>query len=280
MIKKIVQTWKTHDLSDAPPLFELSANSWQKENGEWAYRLMNDKEIGEYVAQRLPVFYKSIYTRYEAQIQRVDIFRIVYMFFDGGAYSDLDAEALLPLEISFTKLEGIVLGTLGNQESSQHIPNAFLYSGKLHGEFWAFVLALACKRFKSSKGYDGAEYLTGPQLLTSAYYSYGESSDAERRAMIHEWVPEIVAFQSTMNLLPIQLLDPVCIYPLDWTTDSTAVLNEALRNRMENSALPNSIDSKKTICINYWTHSWEIPERGMLHSIKSKVNWLTSKIRK
>ena len=34
------------------------------------------------------------------------------------------------------------------------------------------------------------------------------------------------------------------------------------------------------ICINYWTHSWEIPERGMLHAIKSKVNWLTSKIRK
>jgi hypothetical protein len=280
MIKKIVQTWKTYDLSGAPPLFELSRNSWQEVNHGWAYRLMDDKEIGQYVATRLPGFYNSVYTRYEAQIQRVDIFRIVYMFFEGGAYSDLDAEALLPLENDFTDLGGVVLGTLGNKESSQHIPNAFLYSGEVHGEFWAFVLALACQRFRLSKGYDGAEYLTGPQLLTTAYYNYVESSEAKRRAMIDKWIPEIMDSHSSLRNLPIQLLDPACIYPLDWTTDSTAVLNQALRNRMEHKELPDSVDSKETICINYWTHSWEIPERGLRHALNSKLNWLISKIRK
>ena len=280
MIKKIVQTWKTHDLSGAPPLFELSKNSWQDVNAGWSYQLMDDKEIGQYVATRLPEFYKTVYTCYEAQIQRVDIFRIIYMFFEGGAYSDLDAEALLPMENDSVELDGVVLGTLGNKKSSQHIPNAFLYSGEVHGEFWAFVLALACQRFRTSKGYDGAEYLTGPQLLTSAYYCYIESREAERLAMIDKWIPEIAPTELKMARLPIQLLDPVCIYPLDWTVASAAELNVTLNNRMENKALPQSVDSKKTICINYWTHSWELPKRGVLHAIKSKVNWWTSKIRK
>ena len=98
MIKTIIQTWKTVDLSQAPPLFEISRKSWQSQNPSWSYHFFDDEAIDAFVRDHLPEFHKNVFVKYEAQIQRVDIFRIVYMFFEGGIYSDLDAEAINPFE--------------------------------------------------------------------------------------------------------------------------------------------------------------------------------------
>ena len=275
MIKKIVQTWKTADLSDAPPLFALSQKSWKDHHESWEYTLFTDDDIDSYVANRLPNFHKNTFTKYEAQIQRVDIFRLVHMYFDGGLYSDLDAEAINPFETTEAAFEGIVLGTLQNRNSSQYIPNAFLYSGSLHGEFWAYCLALAVKRFFNSKGYDGAEFLTGPALLTTAYTEYCD--DPNPAALIQEWLGARDALPKSFPL-HIELLNPHVIYPIDWTTSTSEELANNLQERLESEHYPATADPKETVCINYWTHSWEIPERGWSHAIRVKLNWAMNKI--
>jgi len=273
MIQQIVQTWKTNDLSDAPPLFTISKESWQFQNPSWKYRFFSDEQIAKYVSERLPHFYQRTFIQYEAQIQRVDIFRLVFMFFDGGLYSDLDAEAINPFEKCGKGMDGIILGTLANKASSQYIPNAFLYSGTRHAQFWLYCLALAVKRFFQSKGFDGAEFLTGPQLLTSAYIEFEKETPAQKSSFIRQWLgkndalPE--AQPSMISLLPAHL-----IYPIDWTTESSEQLQVYLRMRLEQGAIPPQAVAECTICINYWTHSWEIPDRGVLHSIRSKWKWI------
>ena len=273
MIQKIIQTWKTVDLSDTNPLFRISSESWQTQNPGWTYSLVDDQFLNDYVKKHLPKFYKATFTQYQAQIQRVDIFRIIFMFFDGGLYSDLDAEALAPFDLTAAQMNGIVLGSLANKDSGQHIPNAFLYSGTTKDCFWAFVLAEAEKRFLNSKGFDGAEYLTGPQLLTSCFYAFQDQSVKQRLNHINRYIPEICDALNT-DCADITILEPQAVYAIDWTTASPEQLNIHLRNRLLNGNLPSELMSPNTICINYWTHSWEIPERTLWVQIKSRMRYL------
>ena len=151
MIETIMQTWKTKDLSNASALFQISRDSWEKYNPTWTYQILDDSEIANYVQAHTPHFYKQIYVNYRAQIQRVDIFRIIHQIFDGGIYSDLDAEAVRPFQGDDLESDGIILGSLANKQSLQSIPNAFLYSGKTHGIFWAFVLTEAKKKIPAKQ---------------------------------------------------------------------------------------------------------------------------------
>jgi len=278
MIRQIIQTWKTTDLSDANPLFRISSSSWQVQHPHWAYRLVDDEYLATFTRERVPVFYRNTFSRYEAQIQRVDIFRIIYMFFEGGLYSDLDAEAVRPFDQDQEALSGIVLGSLANKENGQHIPNAFLYSGVTRAAFWAYVLAEAEKRFQNTKGYDGAEYLTGPALLTDCYYAFKSADTKEVKKHIKIWTPELSGLIDFWDT-PVHILSPEVIYPIDWTTSSAESLNRNLAYRLENGYPPKEFNTPQTVCINYWTHSWEIPERGPFHALTSKFKWLGAKIR-
>ena len=273
MIQNIIQTWKTEDLSDANPLFRISSESWQAQNPLWNYSLVDDQFLDTYVKQHLPKFHKSTFTKYQAQIQRVDIFRIIFMFFDGGLYSDLDAEAIAPFDLPAEQTRGIVLGSLANKASGQHIPNAFLYAGTIQDRFWAYVLAEAEKRFRNTKGFDGAEYLTGPALLTSCFYSYKGLSTDECLDHIQSFVPEICDSIGTESA-EITILEAQAIYPIDWTTLSPEELNTHLRNRMVDKKLPVTLMNESTFCINYWTHSWEIPERDLWIKITERLRWI------
>lgn len=278
MIRQIIQTWKSTDLSDANPLFQISSSSWQAQHPDWVYRLVDDEYLATFTRERVPVFYRNTFSRYEAQIQRVDIFRIVYMFFEGGLYSDLDAEALRPFDLGDDRMSEIVLGSLANMENGQHIPNAFLYSGVTRSAFWAFVLAVAEERFQKTRGYDGPEYLTGPALLTHCYYTFKRSELDNVKKYIEKWTPELSELIAAWDT-PIHLLSPEVIYPIDWTTCSAESINHNLAYRLKNGLPPPEFCTPDTICINYWTHSWDIPERGPFHTIKSKVKWLSTKIR-
>lgn len=274
MIETIMQTWKTKDLSNASALFQISRDSWEKYNPTWTYQILDDSEIANYVQAHTPHFYKQIYVNYRAQIQRVDIFRIIHQIFDGGIYSDLDAEAVRPFQGDDLESDGIILGSLANKQSLQSIPNAFLYSGKTHGIFWAFVLTEAKKRFLQSKGYDGAEWLTGPALLTHCYHAYIEMSIDEIKRLILNNCPDFKSSLDSFQELPIQILGPNVIYPIDWTTTANEQLGKNLEQRINQGFANPELVHQDTICINYWTHSWELPKRTLKDLFSFRWRWM------
>ena len=278
MIESIIQTWKTKDLSNASVLFQISQESWKKYNPTWTYQILDDSEIANYVQAHTPHFYKKTYVKYCAQIQRVDIFRIIHQIFDGGIYSDLDAEAVRPFQGDGLESNGIILGSLANKRSAQRIPNAFLYSGKTHGIFWAFVLAEAQKRFNQSKGYDGAEWLTGPLLLTYCYHAYIEMSMDEIKRFILDYCPDFKSSLASFQEMPIQILGPNVIYPIDWTTTADEQLGENLEQRINQGFANPEIVHQDTICINYWTHSWEIPKHTLRSRLAFRWRWMRHRL--
>tara|TARA_Y100001934_G_C12232681_1_gene716159 strand:- start:252 stop:1106 length:855 start_codon:yes stop_codon:yes gene_type:complete len=280
MIETITQTWKTKDLSNASMLFQISQDSWRKHNPRWTYQILDDSDIANYVQAHTPHFYKNIYVKYRAQIQRVDIFRIIHQIFDGGIYSDLDAEAIRPFQGKGLESDGIVLGSLANKKSPQRIPNAFLYSGKTHGIFWAFVLAEARKRFLESKGYDGAEWLTGPLLLTYCYHAYIEMSKDEIKSHILDYCPDFRSSFDSFQELPIQILGPNVIYPIDWTTTANEQQEKNLEQRINQGVANADIVHPDTICINYWTHSWEIPKHTLGSRLSFRWRWMRHRLAK
>jgi mannosyltransferase OCH1-like enzyme len=86
--KVLMQTWKTEEV---PKIWKRGQASILRAFPDWQYVLMTDAAIDEFVRQYFPehveAFYKMPYP-----IQRIDIFRYMFLYIYGGLYMDLDFE--------------------------------------------------------------------------------------------------------------------------------------------------------------------------------------------
>ncbi len=270
MTRRIVQTWKNEDLSNADPLFSISQNSWKSHNPQWKYDFFTDETIDLYVKARLPNYHRQIFSKYQGQIERVDAFRIVTMFFDAGLYCDLDGECLKPIETVILN-PGISLGQLSNEESKNKYSNAWIFSSGRREQFWMYVLADSIRRFYSNRGYHSTEYLTGPILLTDCVDNYLASSMSEINSHIKKWALDpIPSFKSKSQ---ITLLPPLVIYPIDWTTIDDKLCKEIIARRIKLGKLP-SILHDSSHCIHYWSHSWSPPQYSLRKRLALRVKYL------
>lgn len=95
MIPRIIhQTWKTESL---PPRFAESRASWQRAHPDWEYRFWTDADIDAFVRAEFPEL-TGLFAAYQQPIQRVDAFRYLVLYRQGGIYADLDIECLLSFE--------------------------------------------------------------------------------------------------------------------------------------------------------------------------------------
>ncbi|HEX9105675.1 MAG TPA: glycosyltransferase [Longimicrobiales bacterium] len=95
MIPAIVhQTWKT---ADVPERFRAAASSWRRLHPAWEYRFWTDADIDRFVRERFPRLL-PLFAAYADAIQRVDAFRYLVLYDQGGLYADLDIECLRPFD--------------------------------------------------------------------------------------------------------------------------------------------------------------------------------------
>jgi mannosyltransferase OCH1-like enzyme len=90
----IHQTWKT---GAVPARFGEAAASWRTLHPSWEYRLWTDADIEHFVRSRFPALV-PLFDRYPYAIQRVDAFRYLLLYDQGGLYADLDIECLRPFD--------------------------------------------------------------------------------------------------------------------------------------------------------------------------------------
>ena len=270
MIKRIIQTWKDTDLTLGHPIFSISQDSWKKHHPAWRYEFFTDEDIDRYVKAAFPLFYKNVFLKYQAPIERVDIFRNITLYQEGGLYCDLDGECLNSFENTVDG-QGIILGQLQNQESANKYSNAWMACTQIKEPFWLFTLAEATRRHTLNRGFYVPEYLTGPVLITDCVIEYNLMNVEEINHHIRTYFPDLVDLPKSKSI--ITLLKPEVIYPIDWSVITTEERKIAVIQRLETGTTPVKTHNE-THCIHYWTHTWERPQYSLWKKILLRIKYI------
>lgn len=131
--KKIMQTWKTHDV---PEKWKISPETIKKIMPDWEYIIMDNADNRAFVEEYFPDFL-PYYDAFPYDIQRADAIRYCWLYIHGGLYMDLDFEVLHPLDELFTTDAEVYLVHSGNVGS--YVTNSFMAS-KPGSKFWLDVI--------------------------------------------------------------------------------------------------------------------------------------------
>jgi mannosyltransferase OCH1-like enzyme len=88
------QTWRTVDL---PMPFAGWRAGWIARHPNWEHRIYDDAALRRTIADRAPQWL-STYDTLPRMIQRVDFFRYLIVYLDGGMYADMDMISYLPCD--------------------------------------------------------------------------------------------------------------------------------------------------------------------------------------
>lgn len=253
MIKSILQTWKGKDIQSFPPLYKICQPSWQEYNPEWKYVMFDDNDIDQFVKTNFPVYYADIFCKYGKIILKVDIFRCLYLFKNGGVYSDMDSECLRPLDDLVSNVTGgIILGQLKSKESLHRIPNATMISRDKGEMFWLFVVVMAIQRLESDAP---VEYKTGPVLLTTAVSIFNNLDDQSMMKYLNPYLSIFQLTECPLKHSQVTITEPNDFYPICWITEQEQRIKLLqFRPFLSSQDIQNKYPT--AYVINYWTHFW------------------------
>lgn len=139
MIPRIImQTWKTKDVPDH---WKSSPQSIKQQMPHWRYHLMTDTDNLAFVTKYFPSFLDT-YINFPKNIQRADAIRYMWLYINGGVYTDLDYLFQRPIDdllVLTTKPSvGDQLYLVHSNKLKTSITNSMMASTAYH-PFW-----LAC----------------------------------------------------------------------------------------------------------------------------------------
>lgn len=165
------QTWRTQDI---PQQFVQWQTQWRKLHPHWEYRFYDDSDIRRIILDRAPSWLK-VHDRLPRQIQRVDMFRYLIVYLDGGLYADLDTEPYRPSD-ELLKGASCVFGIehhLGLLLNSQfryphpwQIANFIFAAAPGHQFFGELLDRIGEYASRPVRQEDDVEETTGPRMLT------------------------------------------------------------------------------------------------------------------
>lgn len=88
--KIIVQTHRD------PAIGVTERRTWQQMNPEFEYRFFNDAECLQFLQRFMPGLV-SVFEKLPKAVQKADLFRYAYIYFNGGVYADVDTVCEAPL---------------------------------------------------------------------------------------------------------------------------------------------------------------------------------------
>jgi tetratricopeptide (TPR) repeat protein len=165
--RSIIQYW---DAPEPPPEVKLYTQTWQDWNTDFAYRLFDDAAAKEFLIKRYPADVLRAYQRMEHPAEKADLFRLAYLYAEGGIYADADDRCIGPVSdvlpphstlVVFQEdyaLAGLAVGTLANNFLAAAPNNAVI--GR--------ALEMACQAINRGDK-DFIWLKTGPALVTRAF---------------------------------------------------------------------------------------------------------------
>lgn len=177
-IPRIVhQLWKTETV---PARWHDAVQSVRRYHKGWEYRLWTDEAMDRHVRIQHPDLYR-VFTRFERQIMRVDVFRYVLMHDFGGLYCDLDYEFVRPYDYSGADVVLSLEYDVSYGDDVDQIANFFFASVPGHPLWWD-VLATVQINPPSAPGQADVCSATGPAFLTSVFKAHADRYENVRLA--------------------------------------------------------------------------------------------------
>lgn len=182
----IHQTWKSKHV---PSHWKEAVQSVQQLNADqFEYRLWTDEQMHEYVRQVEPEFYKQTFLTYSLDIQRVDAFRYVILYYLGGVYIDMDNGCRQSLESLLTILETLDSHAIHLASFPQTVPvgvsNGFMIATKEHPLFRLLISRLSLFNHNYLVDYLTVMLSAGPTYLSIIeFYFNSESSQSAIRVI-------------------------------------------------------------------------------------------------
>lgn len=228
----IHQTYRTKTI---PSIWNETVQSVLKRNsGIFEYRQWSHEEMEAFVKEHEPKFYVETYTKYPHDMQRIDSFRYVLMFYIGGIYIDMDngcnrpfqdlintLEALdpessyltaFPQRFGFGVESDLIISTAGHPFYRQLISRLPWFNHKFLIDFWTMLVSAGPiyvsiqERFFSSspdavfRMLDGNVY--NPMFIYKRNGLSWIGKDAQFAFLIHRYQKKIVVFfKATMIFL-------------------------------------------------------------------------------
>lgn len=169
--KKIGQYWDV----DPPEELMRVHNDWRKINSDYTVNLFDDEMARTFLHSYFPSEISFAYDHASAPAQKADIFRLAYLWHEGGVWADMDDQPTNPLDdIIPIKAEAVFYqeywGTLGNNFIAARPRMAVIE--------WALQNAV---RAISEDKTESIWFSTGPALLTRAFtYQLTQSDDPDK----------------------------------------------------------------------------------------------------
>lgn len=140
--------WQTGELEyiNLPEKYKASATTWKNINPKWEYRYVSSKERGSQVKE----FDNELYKIYESldPIGQSDIWRIIIIYQEGGAYADLDSVCIQQLDKMLLKdlsNKDMVTNKNGFQQTNKYITNMSNFYSIKHSDILYDTISLLTK---------------------------------------------------------------------------------------------------------------------------------------
>jgi hypothetical protein len=116
--RRIVQTWTTKDFTKLPSQFALGVVSWISMHPCYHYELLDDTDVSNYIKSS----WSNYFLEFESLdlINRLNLFRYLYLMEHGGIYADIDTVAMQSIEGLIQLQDKFVVGTEFEFEHADH----------------------------------------------------------------------------------------------------------------------------------------------------------------
>jgi mannosyltransferase OCH1-like enzyme len=162
--KIVMQTWKN---SDIPDKWKDGQKSVGKMFKGWKYVLTDDEFNRNFVVNHFPDYLKY-YDAFPYNIQRVDVFRYMWLYVNGGVYIDMDNEIME--DFSYLFKEDVDLYFIKN--TGQCIFTNWLMASKARVPFWLQILEETKRKVSKIGKHSIVMNTTGPSMLNKAIIKY------------------------------------------------------------------------------------------------------------
>jgi tetratricopeptide (TPR) repeat protein len=180
--RQIAQFWNQ---GIPPPDVLACMESWQRQNPSFGYRVFDEATACAFIRESYDSWTERAFIRSREPAQRADLFRLAWLYENGGVYADADDLCLAP--IARLLVGGRTM--IAYQEEYGTLGNNFLAATRRHpviGE--ALRLAVAAVNRRDS---ETIWLKTGPALLTRVF----AASMAETNLHLRRWLSETTVME-------------------------------------------------------------------------------------
>lgn len=166
--KRIVQTWRTHDIGN---LAQFS-QTWKDFNPNFTYTLFDDIDCKKFIRKNFGVRFENVYDKIKFGAFKADFWRYCELYINGGVYIDIDTICVGPIDKVIEPTASFVTPV---DLHPKDLFNAFIAIVPKHPVMLICINEIV-KKVESNMPQKGLQF-SGPGLLgmsTSKYLGFNE----------------------------------------------------------------------------------------------------------